>query len=168
MSKVLGKSHDNWRTPTELFRVLNEEFEFDVDAAASKTNALCDTYITAEQDALKTQWLWNGDARATSAVWCNPPYSLIGPFVQRAYEQSQEHHITTVVLIPTYTDPKYWRDYCSKAHEIRHLVGRLAFIDEDGMKKTSARFPSSVIIFKWIKGTHYGYAPHTWSWDWRK
>jgi phage N-6-adenine-methyltransferase len=161
-------SHDNWRTPPELFNVLDEEFEFDLDAAASEANKLCPVCITAENDALTTEWLWNGHRDATSSVWCNPPYTLIGPFVKRAYEQSQEHHITTVVLIPTYSDPKYWRDYICKSHEIRHLVGRLQFLDENGMKKQSARFPSSVIVFKWIKGEHFGYAPHTWTWDWRR
>ena len=92
----------------------------------------------------------------------------LGPFVERAYQQSQEQCNTIVVLIPTYTDTKYWRDYCCKAHEIRHLVGRLQFLDEDGMKKQSARFPSSVAVFKWLKGEKFGYAPHVWNWDWRK
>ena len=153
-------SHDNWRTPGELFFWLNAEFHFDIDAAASKENALVeDSYITAEEDALKTPWL--------GTCFCNPPYSLIGSFVQRAYEQSQEHHTTNVVLIPAYTDPKYWSDYVMRAHEIRFLKGRLSFIDEDGMKKTSARFPSVVVVFKHIPGIHYGKAPNQWVWDWK-
>lgn len=154
---------DNWRTPPELFRVLDSEFDFDLDSAASEENRRCDLCITAEQDALITPW----GSDYVRSVFCNPPYSLLGPFVKRAYEQSQEYHITCVVLIPTYTDPKYWRDYCCKAHEIRNLVGRLQFIDEEGMKRQSARFPSSVVVFKWLKGTTYGYAPHIFNWDWR-
>lgn len=158
---------DNWRTPTELFRVLDNEFEFSVDAAASDENHLAPHWIKAEQDALVTPWGFGPNRDVFGAVYCNPPYSLLGPFVKKAYEQSQEHHITCVVLIPTYTDPKYWRDFCCKAHEIRNLVGRLQFIDEAGMKRQSARFPSSVIVFKWLKGTTFGYAPHTFNWQWR-
>lgn len=159
---------DEWRTPKELFNVLDREFWFDVDAAASPANTLVeDCYITAEQDALKTPWLWNGDANATTAVWCNPPYTQIGPFVQRAYEECQDHHITTVVLIPAYTDPKYWKNYVMKAHEVRFLAGRLAFLNEDGMKKTSARFPSVVVVNRWIKGEFYGKSPNTFVWNWR-
>jgi phage N-6-adenine-methyltransferase len=158
---------DNWRTPPELFKVLDNEFHFDVDVAASDENHLCPYYITQEMDALTTPWGFGVAQPHDCAAFCNPPYTLIGPFVKRAYEQSQEQKITCVVLIPTYSDPRYWRDYVCKAHEIRHLVGRLRFIDEDGMKRQSARFPSSVVIFKWIKGATYGYSPHTWTWDWR-
>jgi phage N-6-adenine-methyltransferase len=159
-------SHDNWRTPKELFNVLDAEFKFNIDAAASAENALVGCYITAEEDALKTEWQHKGSELIHTA-WCNPPYTLIGPFVQRAYEQSQKHHMTTVILIPAYTDPKYWSDYVMKAHEIRFLKGRLAFLDEDGMKKTSARFPSVVVVNKWIKGQFYGKAPNQFTWDWR-
>lgn len=158
-------SHNNWSTPPELFKILDDEFQFGLDAAASSENTLCSNYISAEQNALTTSWDTN-DARWP--VWCNPPYTLIGPFVQRAWEQSQEHHITTVVLIPAYTDPKYWSQYVMKAHEVRFLKGRLSFLDEDGGKKTSARFPSVVVVNKWITGEHHGKAPNIWVWDWRK
>ena len=164
MSKILGKSHDSWRTPKELFNVLDSEFHFSLDAAASKDNALCPFFIDAEADALKQPWNI-GDMIGNT--YCNPPYSLIGPFVERAYQQSQEHHITTVVLIPAYTDPKYWANWVMKAHEVRFLKGRLAFIDEDGMKKTSARFPSVVVVNKWLTGTTYGKGPNSFVWDWR-
>jgi len=153
-------SHDNWRTPKELFAVLDAEFGFELDAAASAENTLCPYYLTDKQDALATPW---GERDA----FCNPPYTLIGPFIQRAWEQSQEYHITTVVLVPAYTDPKYWSEWVMRAHEVRFLKGRLAFIDEDGMKKTSARFPSVVVVNKWIKGNHYGKGPNQWVWDWR-
>lgn len=150
-----------WLTPPELFQVLNSEFWFDMDAAATEDNTFCRHFISPEQDALVTLWDRN-------RVWCNPPYSLIGPFVQRAYEQHLAHKNTIVMLIPTYTDPKYWRDYVTKAHEVRHLVGRVQFVDGNlGKKRMSARFPSSIVIFKYIPGVHYGKGPNIWSWDWR-
>lgn len=156
-------SHDNWRTPPELFKVLDEEFNFDLDAAASEENSLCSLCITPDKDALKTSW----SAPDIRTAWCNPPYTLIGPFIQRAWEQSQEHRMTTVVLIPAYTDPKYWKQYVMKSHEVRFLAGRLSFLDEDGGKKTSARFPSVVVVNKWLKGTTFGKAPNQFVWDWR-
>ena len=154
-------SHDEWLTPPELFAVLDKEFHFMLDAAASDDNTLCHAWYTEEENALTQEWCHR-------SVFCNPPYSLIGPFVQKAYEQAARHGNTVVLLIPTYTDPKYWRDYVTKAHEVRHLVGRIRFID--GVTKTkrmSARFPSSVIVFKTICGLHYGKGPNIWSWDWR-
>jgi site-specific DNA-methyltransferase (adenine-specific) len=152
---------DSWRTPPEFFKICDDEFEFDLDAAASGENALTPNFISQEQDALVTPW--EGDA-----VWCNPPYTLIGPFVKRAYEESERLGNTVCILLPAYTDPKYWSDYVMKAHEVRFLKGRLSFLDEDGMKKTSARFPSVLVVFKKVKGVCYGKAPNTFVWDWRK
>ena len=160
-------SHNIWHTPPALVAVLMEEFQFDLDAAASADNTICPNFISEEQDALITPWVGRN-------VFVNPPYgrgndgsaSLITAFIKRGYEQSLEQHNTVVMLIPTYSDPKYWRDYVCKAHEIRNLAGRLQFLDR-GIKRMSARFPSSLIIFKWIKGEHFGKGPNVWTWDWR-
>lgn len=159
------KSHSVWHTPKELIEVLKQEFPFDLDAAASPDNAVCEQFIDKEMDALVTPW-------KGKCVWVNPPYGeghskSIAEFVQRAYEQHLEQKNTVVALLPTYTDPKYWRDYCTKAHEIRHLVGRLKFLDH-GESMMSARFPSSIVIWKYIPGLKYGYAPQQFHWDWRK
>ena len=158
-------SHSDWWTPRDLIAVLQEEFNFDLDAAASAENHICPCYITEEQDALVVPWVGKN-------VWCNPPYgkgyvSTIPAFAQRAYEQSVEQRNTVVLLLPAYTDPKYWREYCMKAHEIRFLAGRLAFM-EGGQNRMSARFPSALVIFKHIPGVHHGKGPNQWLWDWRK
>lgn len=156
-------SHSDWWTPRDLIEVLAEEFHFDLDAAASAENAICPHFITEEMDALVTPWIGQN-------VWCNPPYgkgyvSTIPAFTQRAYEQSVEQRNTVVVLLPAYTDPRYFRDFCTKAHEIRMLTGRLAFM-ENGKERMSARFPSMLAIFKHFAGTCYK-SPHIWTWDWR-
>lgn len=57
----------DWRTPPELFRALDAEFHFTLDAAANEANHLCDRYYTAEDSAF---WhSWDGEH-----VFCNPPY----------------------------------------------------------------------------------------------
>ena len=159
------RSHSCWHTPKELIAVLKQEFPFDLDAAASTDNAICAQFIDKEMDALVTPWLGK-------CVWLNPPYGeghskSIADFVQRAYEQHLEQKNTVVALLPTYTDPKYWSQYVMKAHEIRDMVGRLQFLDH-GVSRMSARFPSSLVIWKYVPGLHYGKAPNRWSWDWRK
>ena len=152
-------SHDNWETPRDFFEVADYEFEFRLDAAAEVDNTKCKNFYTAEDDALRQPWDY-------SSVWCNPPYSLMMPFIKRGYEQHLEHRNTVVMLLPAYTDPRYWSEYVMKAHEVRFLKGRLQFL-ENGSKKQSARFPSVLVVFKWIKGQKFGYAPHQWVWDWR-
>ena len=156
-------SHSEWWTPRDLVTVLDQEFHFDLDAAATAQNRVCEHFISPEQDALQTPWVG-------SNIWCNPPYGKghsfqIRDFVRRGCEQSLEQHSTVIMLLPAYTDPRYWRDYCAKAHEIRFLTGRLAFL-EDGCKRMSARFPSALVIWRWFPGTCYKVA-HQWIWDWR-
>lgn len=151
--------HDNWLTPPELFRLLDHEFGFVLDASASPGHQKCDWFITPEEDALKTPW----EGRA---VWCNPPYSLMAQFVYRAWEQCQTHRNTIVLLIPAYTDPAYWYEcIVPYADEIRFLCGRVSFL-ENGAKKTSARFPSVVIVFRWRAG-EMKKPPHIWWWKWK-
>lgn len=113
-------AHDNWQTPPEFFEVVHDEFGcMDLDAAATAKNSLCARWITQEENALVTPW-------NASIVWCNPPYTLIGPFVERGYKQSQELKNTVLMLLPAYTDPKYWSNYVMKAHEVRFLKGKIS------------------------------------------
>lgn len=67
MNRALFSSEKmNWGTPPALFEELNAEFGFTLDAAASDTNAKCDTYFTLETDGLKQSW-------EGQTVFCTPP-----------------------------------------------------------------------------------------------
>lgn len=59
---------DDRPTPPALFSKLNQEFGFQLDAAANANNALCGKFYDANCDALKQPW--------TGIVWCNPPYQF--------------------------------------------------------------------------------------------
>lgn len=157
--------HDLWATPHALYEVLNHEFLFTLDAAADESNTKCHKWLgpgsSIGEDALTASW-------DSAVVWCNPPYSggNLTLFVKRAWEQVQEHHNTVVMLLPAYTDPKYWWDYVVPfADEVRFLKGRLQFL-ENGVKKQSARFPSAVVVFRWRPGVQQKTA-HCWWWDWK-
>lgn len=153
--------HDNWLTPPDLFAVLDSEFVFDLDSAASDGHEKIARHITPEQDALATDW-------RGKAVWCNPPYSMMREFVCRAWQQCQAQRNVIVLLIPAYTDPGYWWDCIVPfADEIRFLRGRVSFLENslDG-KRESARFPSVVIVFRHRRGVQKG-APRVFWWDWK-
>lgn len=155
--------HDYWHTPPELYKLLDQEFAFDLDAACHRENALANYVITEGQDALTTEWqVWP----SVRAVWCNPPYSKMDAFVRRAWEQCQAHRLTVVLLIPAYTDPGYWWDVIvPHADEIRFLKGRVNFL-ENGEQRQNARFPSVVVVFKWRAGIMQAFPRVTW-WDWK-
>ena len=147
-------ARDDYQTPPDLFAALDAEFYFDLDAAADAENALGSSYggpryIDAAMDALQTSWggdrWWPAKIRS---VFCNPPYSLIDPFVRRAVEQARAHDLTVVLLVPARTGRAIWRTHVwGVAHEIRFISGRLRFGLPD-KATASATFDSAVVVYR--------------------
>ena len=140
---------NEWETPKSLFASLNREFNFDLDAAATKENALCENFFTIQDDSLSQDW------SQYKNIWCNPPYGrLIGKFVEKAFNESKKG-CTVVMLIPARVDTKYFQNFCSLG-QVLFIKGRLKFINksfpsyrEDGDFKVSpAPFPSAIVVFK--------------------
>ena len=161
-------THDEWGTPQALYDRLDEEFCFSLDAAATEQTTKCDNWLGPGSpwgvtDALVGDW-------AARTTWCNPPYS--GQNIQKFLRQASLMAVdrpgrTVVMLIPTYTDPRYWSEIIVPyADEVRNLVGRLSFHDYLTGKKMNARYPSSVVVFRGRAGRQIKTA-HQWSWDWR-
>lgn len=146
---LFSHNGDEWETPRWLFDRLNAEFNFDLDAACTVRNCKCTCGIF-ECDALTEHWDWY--KQRDLSVFLNPPYSQIGAFMKKAYEESLKG-ITVVCLIPCRSDTKYWHDYVMKAEEIRFIKGRLKFGINGDTSGSSAPFPSCVVIFNgfvWI------------------
>ena len=153
-SVLFSKKSDEWETPRDLFELLNKEFHFRVDGACTPNNCLCDKGFM--YNALNVDWVdvIRGELRRPPIVYLNPPYSAIGKFMKKAYEESLKGAIV-VCLIPCRTDTRYWHEYVMKAHEIRFIMGRLRFENrslptwnaEGNFKISSAPFPSCIVIF---------------------
>lgn len=144
---LFSSEKSDWETPEWLFKQLDEEFDFGLDAAANSLNAKCDLYIGEQRNALTADWSGLG------TVWLNPPYGRhIGQWIEKAYRESQKG-ITVVVLVPARTDTAWWHDWAMRAQEIRFIRGRLKFVGA----ASSAPFPSAILIFKQApKFTSYG------------
>ena len=138
MNKVLFSiNSDEWATPQEFFNRINKEFEFDLDPCATLENHKCDKYYTIEEDGLSKKW---GGHR----VFCNPPYSQIDKWVEKAFRESKEDNTLVVMLIPSRTDTRYFHNFIYKRAEIRFVKGRLKF----GNSNNRAPFPSMLVIFR--------------------
>ena len=126
---------DEWTTPRDLFDELNAEFHFDLDAASTDENALCERHYTKDDDGLSQPW--------EGSVWCNPPYGRqVGEWVRKAAESNRGG--VTVMLLPARTETRWWVDWVvGYATEIRFVKGRLKFGDSGN----SAPFPSAVVIY---------------------
>jgi phage N-6-adenine-methyltransferase len=137
-SKMFSSERGDWETPQSFFNLVDKEFKFTLDAAASRTNAKCARFWSISNDALRQRW--------QGRAWVNPPYGReISLWVRKGYEESQKGAVV-VMLIPARTDTSYWHDYVMRAHEVRFLRGRLVFgVGEAG---ANAPFPSALIVFR--------------------
>ena len=140
-------------TPQLLFDLLDREFNFVGDMAATSENTKCLWYLTKEDDALSVDW-------PKGPVFCNPPYSrgLLWRFVAKAREEALKG-CRPVLLIPASTSSRWWFKYVSKEDynlsvEIRFLAPRVPFLI-DGKpilsksgKPTTAMTPNVIVTFE--------------------
>jgi len=129
----------DYRTPQWLYDELDQDFHFNLDAAASDKNALALAYYTREHDALVRDWYVHG------SIFCNPPYGRgIGRWVKKGFDEAMRGS-TVVMLLASRTDTKWFHDYVLRAaHSIHFVKGRLTFRDQPA----PAPFPSVVVVFK--------------------
>lgn len=128
----------DWRTPSQLFEILDREFHFTLDACAEEGAEVTKEFFCNR--ALQRPWV----PVENGAVWCNPPYGRkIGDWVEKGHRESLTCGSAVVMLLPARTDTQWWHDYCMKG-EIRFIRGRLRF-DES---KKDAPFPSAIVIFR--------------------
>jgi len=99
MGKGLAHKDDNYETPDWLFKDIEKKtgLRFDLDFCATEDNSKCIGYINKKMDALQHKGFnsWDDD----DAVWCNPPRSMNGKFVNKVYEEWQKNNINFVMLL---------------------------------------------------------------------
>lgn len=134
---LFSSKTDNWETPPEVFKDLDNEFKFTLDPCASKENHKCAKYFTKEDNGLVQSW-------GGYKVFCNPPYGrTIAAWVEKAYIESKKENTLVVMLLPARTDTRWFHEFIYHKFEIRFIKGRLKF----GGSKNSAPFPSMIVIF---------------------
>ena len=145
---MFSKASDEWTTPQAFFDALHAEFAFDLDAAATAANRKKTRYLGLDNglDALDVLWGMYG-----TRVWCNPPYSQVRAFIDKAAHE-RPRGLLTVMLLPARTDTRWFHEHLwdARTHrpqtgiELRFVKGRLKF----GDGANSAPFPSMVAVFR--------------------
>lgn len=142
---------DDRRTPRHIFDPLNAEFEFTLDVAASAENALTERYYDLVTNGLEQTW--NG------RVWCNPPYSDLRPWVEKAQDEFDAGVAKLIVMLlpANRTEQGWWQDIIEPLRregriETRFIRGRLRFDtpDHDYTKQPKGnRPPFGVVLVIW-------------------
>ena len=118
------ESIDMRATHHSVFAPLNDRFAFTLDVAASAHNAKCERFITKELDGLCTTW-------SGERVWCNPPYSWIRAWVEKAWDEwrSAAPPLLIAMLLPANrTEQGWWQDLVEPFRDRADATLRTEFI----------------------------------------
>lgn len=115
---------DDRGTDAVFFAGLYERFEgFTLDVAAAPHNAKCPVFYTREDDGLLQPWY--------GRVWCNPPYSDLRAWVQKAWNEWWEPGgpRLIVMLVPANrTEQAWWQDLVEPDRDSPGSCLRVEFI----------------------------------------
>jgi hypothetical protein len=107
-----------------------------LDVAASEQHHACQFYFDGlAQNGLiepwSVSWQVHGPddtattVEATGAIWCNPPYAKIAPWVKKASEYTGP--CVVAVLVPAAVGSNWWADFVDKKAQVLFLGTRLTF-----------------------------------------
>ena len=133
---------DDWATPQALYDVLNDEFHFVLDAAASSNNHKAPNWLGLDhqnpdlRDGLAASWSIYG-----GAIFVNPPYGRgLTWWVNKAFLESK--HQIVVMLLPVRSDTHWFHEWIYPHFEIRFIKGRVKY----GAGTSPAPFPSMIVV----------------------
>jgi phage N-6-adenine-methyltransferase len=119
---------DDRGTTADLFDPLHARYHFTVDVAAAPHNTKCARYYTRDDDGLSQSW-------ADESVWCNPPYSDIEPWVEKAWTEHPGTRGIVMLAPANRTEQGWWqrlvepyRDRAGSPLTVEFLPGRIRFL----------------------------------------
>lgn len=139
---------DDRATTIEVFAPLQDRYGFTIDVAAAAHNAKLPRFYDIDSDGLTQPW--DGER-----VWCNPPYSNIRPWVEKAWTS---HADLIVMLLPANrTEQRWWQDLVepvlreqSPSFRCEFLSGRIRFLRKGQTEiKPNERPPFGCCLLIW-------------------
>lgn len=142
MASIQLNKDDDWETPrkdyVEALYKLNLKPVLDV--CATEDNRKCLEYFDKQRNGLLQDW--NKD------FFMNPPYSEVGFWVAKAYQEHQKYNVNGLGLIFSKTDTKMWHNYIEGKAEVYFIKGRLKFEKNGIPGQYPAPYPSAWIVWR--------------------
>jgi phage N-6-adenine-methyltransferase len=168
-----------WQTPAAFRLAVRAEFDLVLDVAATQANTVAPFYYDAELDGLARPWFGALNYVASQAqegarvlcdqrgaVWCNPGFSNLAAWVQKAiYEVGQHQSATAVVMALAAVSTKWWRAGIAAGMEARLLSPRVQFDPAPGVPRSSNPREVALLIFR-SPGQGSARPPYIWNWRW--
>ena len=125
-------ANDTWATPVWLFEYAQSRFgNFYLDVCAAHDSFKCQPYYTIEDNSLVQPWAYLN--------WCNPPYSNIRPWVEKAALETNLGN-RTVMLLPADSSTQWFKLVWDMSSEILVINKRVQFVGATGSPKFASFF----------------------------
>lgn len=138
-------------TPREFLDAVEAKFGTKLihDLAATHENAVCASYFTRLDCPLAPETVWPATRwHPKEALWLNPPFADIGPWVERALLESNRSR-SIFVLVPASTDTKWYRDFVHNQCGIYWLSPRIKFKSDSNPKGEPYPKPLMLLDYSW-------------------
>jgi phage N-6-adenine-methyltransferase len=152
--QVAADGVDDRMLPDDAFDGFNRRFRFTIDVAASHANHRLMRYYTKEENGLAYSW-------ARERVYCNPPFSAIRPWVQKAWSEN-EAEIIVMLLPANRTEQGWWQDWIELERDndgsplrVEFLPGRQRFMKPGQLSiGPNERPPFGICLCIWNWAAH--------------
>ena len=145
----MQNERDCWETPIPVYDKIDHLFNFDIDVCAGENNKKAGYHFSRSDDALSINWAFEAFYRwdlDIQTAWCNPPYSDVGPWLEKAIQEARINNITTVLLTNYIVDCAYFNQHINKYAEIWLAMKRIQFEPPGNIKASSNSKPQQVTV----------------------
>lgn len=105
---LLSSKSNEWETPIEFFKELDEEFHFTLDPCSTHENAKCEKHFTIEENGLAQSW--KGET-----VFCNPPYGRELPkWIEKCSREAGGVHLLSCLFRQERTREHFMNSFTGK------------------------------------------------------
>jgi phage N-6-adenine-methyltransferase len=119
--EALDEVDDRGTHPIHFAEFDREHGPFTLDVAAAAHNAKCARYFTRADDGLARSWVGE-------RVWCNPPYSNLAAWVQKAWAEL-DRTLGIVMLLPANrVEQRWWQDHVEPFRDRPDGLLRVVFL----------------------------------------
>ncbi len=120
--------------------------KYDLDVAACAEAYAAPVYYTKTDNGLVKPWFGH--------VWCNPPYSKIGPWVAKAWEELSNCRSVSMLIPANRTDQKWWQEQVEPVRDGGEILktffmpgrGNFAYPGSQGVAEKGSPF-GCVLLF---------------------
>jgi phage N-6-adenine-methyltransferase len=129
-----------WLTPESFVAEIRRAFNgtIDLDPCTEPRNPTgARRFYTAQDDGLALPWTGN--------VFCNPPYTPLEPWINKAIISADEG-ARVYMLLPVRTDAAYHQRLLAAAEDVLFLRGRLKFTKADGGRGGGSPAFASMVV----------------------